>query len=162
MKKSTLYMLAGVPGAGKSTAAKRLESQGVVWLTSDGIREELYGSEEVQGSPSEVFGLMKERTRAALLAGQDVVYDACNLRGRYRRQFLEEDLAGISCTRVCLAVETPLEVCLQRNAARERHVPEHVIRRMANSWERPAYKEGWDLVLVFTPDSPKGEVLDRP
>ena len=131
-------------------------------MTSDGIRKELFGSEEVQANPRRVFDLMRERTRAALQAGQDVVYDACNLRGRYRRQFLEKGLEGIPCTRVCLAVETPLELCLQRNAERERHVPEGVIRRMAERWEQPEYKEGWDLILVFAPDSEKGEVKDRP
>ena len=43
---------------------------------------------------------------------------------------------------------TPYEWCLERNAKRERKVPEDVIERMYRSFDVPWYYEGWDNIEV--------------
>lgn len=43
-------MLVGIPGCGKSTYAREMaEAYSYTWISSDKIREELYGSEENPG-----------------------------------------------------------------------------------------------------------------
>ena len=156
----SFFMLTGLPASGKSYLARQymekknreyqdagLEKQ-VVWISSDSIREELFGSEEVQGDNNKVFGMMKKRTDAALSAGHDVIYDACNVSEKRRRTFLN-GLKRFSCQKICLVIATPFSVCMERNAARERKVPAEVITRMYRSWQTQAYFEGWDRIEIL-------------
>ena len=122
--KNRFFMLAGLPASGKSCLARQymekknneyreagLDKQ-VVWISSDSIREELYGSEEEQGDANKVFGVMKKRTDAALSAGHDVIYDACNVSEKRRRTFLN-GLKRFSCQKICLIIATPFAVCME-------------------------------------------------
>ena len=59
-------MLIGLPGSGKSTIAQKIKDEvislnkvEVEIVSSDAIRKELYGNEEIQGDPQKVFTLMK-------------------------------------------------------------------------------------------------------
>ena len=163
----SFFMLTGLPASGKSYLARQymekknreyqdagLEKQ-VVWISSDSIREELFGSEEVQGDNNKVFGMMKKRTDAALSAGHDVIYDACNVSEKRRRTFLN-GLKRFSCQKICLIIATPFAVCMERNRARERQVPKEVMYRMYRSWHTPAYFEGWDRIGILYADGAEG------
>lgn len=85
-----LEILIGLPGSGKSTYAKEEHESdsNSVYLSSDKIREELYGNESVQGNPAEVFTLMQSRAIEALKNGRDVFYDATNLTRKDRAGIL--------------------------------------------------------------------------
>lgn len=73
-----LVLLVGPSGAGKTTyAAANFAGEAV--LSSDAIREELYGSQGLGGSQERVFAVLRERARRLLSAGQTVVIDATNL-----------------------------------------------------------------------------------
>ena len=79
-------MLIGLPGSGKSTVAQKIKDEvislnkvEVEIVSSDSIRKELYGNEEIQGDPQKVFTLMKQRSKQALLEDKYVIYDACNI-----------------------------------------------------------------------------------
>ena len=72
-------MYIGLPGSGKSTIAAA--QKGVTIISSDAIRNELYGDENILGKHNEVFELMLRRTREALLKGESVCYDATNPKG---------------------------------------------------------------------------------
>ena len=50
-----LEILIGLPGSGKSTYCKekRELNSNSVYLSSDKIREELYGNESIQGNPAD-------------------------------------------------------------------------------------------------------------
>ena len=87
-----LMYLVGVPGCGKSTYAQKIiaENPNAVWVSSDAIREELWGDANDQQNPSSVFGEMFKRTVAALNAGKDVVYDATNLIAKTRASTLAQ------------------------------------------------------------------------
>ena len=50
------YMYIGLPGSGKSTIAAA--QKGATIISSDAIRGELYGDENILGKHNEVFGLM--------------------------------------------------------------------------------------------------------
>jgi len=50
---------------------------------------------------------------------------------------------------------TPVEICIQRNAERYRIVPEDAIREMARKLRRPAFDEGFCRIIVIEPARPR-------
>lgn len=149
--KNKFIMLCGLPGSGKSTLAKSLLIDNTIWLSSDRIREEFYGSENEQGEAKVVFQEMKRRTFQALKDGKDVIYDACNINSKKRAALLKE-LRKMSCIKKCIICATPYEKCIERDMSRDRVVEESVIKRMYMSWNTPFYYEGWDEIEIYYSD----------
>ncbi len=143
----TLYVMVGIPASGKSTWASHQKTATVV--SSDAIREEFFGSAKVQKSPKMVFDEFHKRIRLALAAGRDVIADATHVSSNSRRGTLRNAPAGT--TKVAVLADVPLEKALQNNLKRERHVPEHVIRRMANRlhFEPLSSDEGFDEIICL-------------
>lgn len=77
-KKPTFYMMVGVPGSGKTTYARQIPNTTV--LSSDDIRAEIGADGGDKKMHKQVFDILNERTKEALSVGNDVVYDATNLR----------------------------------------------------------------------------------
>ena len=142
---SKFYMLIGISGSGKTHYAQSTNENGVI-LSSDAIRKELYGSEEIQGDNNKIFGLMNERTREALKAGKDVFYDATNLVRKRRVATLQALPKQIF--KVGVVICTPIQDCFARNDSRERQVPHEVIMKQLRSFEVPIYSEGFDHIVV--------------
>ena len=142
-----LVMLVGIPGSGKSTFSGKYEEQGYKIHSSDLIRRELYGDEEIQGKASEVFGLLEQRVRKDLRNGRSCVIDATNL-SRKRRTAMLGSLAKHAARKTCMLVLATPSVCMERNKARNRTVPPEAINRMLRSFETPYYYEGWDTIEV--------------
>lgn len=143
------YMYIGLPGSGKSTIAAAQKSMTII--SSDAIRNELYGDENILGKHNTVFELMLRRTREALLKGESVCYDATNLASRRRRGLLEQLPKGTK--KHAIVVWARYSTCLERNARRERKVEPEVIRRMLTQFEVPYYDEGWDDITILKNDS---------
>ena len=143
-----LEILIGLPGSGKSTYAKKehKSNSNPVYLSSDKIREELYGNESIQGNPTEVFTLMQSRAIEALKSGIDVFYDATNLTRKDRSGILVATPRYV-CKQATV-VFTPYEMCVERDVARERSVGKEVIDRMIRRFQPPFYDEGFDLIDV--------------
>ena len=143
-----LIVLVGIPGSGKSSYAKKYckDNPNVVHLSSDAIREELYGSAENNEHNDQVFQVMEERTIKALKEGKDVIYDATNLKKRYRKIILDatKTIKGRNAKAVFFKV--PLQICLIRNAARKRQVPDYAIKRMRKMMEAPSKEEGFTSI----------------
>ena len=142
-------MLVGIPGCGKSTYAQAMaESYGYVWISSDKIREELYGSEEIQGNPKDVFAKMYERTIDSLNEGRYVIYDATNIKRKDRMNLLDAIKRTVKkkVFLKCSYFAVDPAICKERNSKRERVVPEEVIDKMLKSFEVPVFKEGWDYI----------------
>jgi predicted kinase len=74
-----LVLLVGPSGAGKTTYAAA-NFAGELVVSSDAIREELYGTQVMTGSQDAVFNAVRKRARAALANGTSVVIDSTNLR----------------------------------------------------------------------------------
>ena len=147
-----LIILCGIPGSSKTTYANNYitENENAVHLSSDAIRAELWGDENIQGNPAEVFALMQKRAVDALNDGKNVVYDATNIT--------RKDRAGIIaiCPKFarieCHIVWAPIETCIERDAARERTVGKEVIDRMLKRFQAPYYDEGIKEIKVIFPD----------
>lgn len=141
---STLYVMCGCPGSGKSTYAKEHFPK-AVYACADDVRECLYGNAAIQGNPKEVFEVMGEGVKAFLAAGQDVVYDTTAVTSKLRRQIIKK----FNVPTVCIFMNTPVEECKKRNAARSRVVPEEVIDRMARKLTVPTLEEGFSEIKII-------------
>lgn len=146
------FMMIGVPGSGKSYEAKRIARlEDAIIVSSDAIRGELYGDESCQNNPKRVFELVDKRVREALESGRSVIMDATNITGRHRSRWVSKmKTDGIKM--IAVVMETPLELCFERQNLRDRKVPEDVIRRMYWNLQGPTKEEGWDEIHLVYPD----------
>lgn len=146
---ANFYLLCGLPGSGKSYWAREKAKLYDVIISSDSIREELYGDASIQEDPSKVFNIMFQRTRAALKAGRNVFYDATNIKAKHRINLLNS-LKRLfpNIDYCCVIIITPIDICHERNSERERVVPTYVIDRMLRQFEIPCENEGWNKILV--------------
>lgn len=148
MKK--IILLVGIPGSGKTTLAERLTNKGFVCLNADSIREELWGNAIDQRDPQKVFAKFFKQLEDILKQGKDIVIDNTNLNFKHRKQIIDRaDRAGYTDVQLWL-LDTPLDLCLERNKSRERIVKEDVIANMYmefNRSGRPKKQEG-KLVII--------------
>lgn len=142
-------VMVGAPGSGKSTLAKEISDKlGYQQVSSDAVREDIYGDAEIQGDPEEVFGIVHDRCRS-MLPYSNVILDATNASQFSRRSALSAtDIPGRVRT-VAIRMDSDPWVCLDRNSQRDRTVPETVVRKMLRNLERkPVRKEeGFDFIF---------------
>lgn len=149
MSRPSLILLVGIPGSGKTTYANRYieEHSGMIHLSSDKIRKELWGDEATQGDNNEVFYRMQQRAIDGLNFGYNVIYDATNIT--------RKDRAGIiaACPKFakieCHIIWAPIETCIERDAARKRTVGKEVIDRMLKRFQAVYYDEGIHEIKII-------------
>ena len=134
---ATLYILTGLPGSGKSTLAKKIDA---VTISSDEIREYLYGDPNEQGDPAEVFSYVNSITYDCLKYGMDVIYDATSLTRQLREDVINK-FKDVTDFTICIYMDVPFEECLIRNFERSRNVPYDVMVNMNNRLEIPSADE---------------------
>lgn len=144
-------MLVGISGCGKSTYSNGMKNDKNIILSSDAIRKELYGSEDIQDNPDKVFAIMKERTFEALSNNVSVIYDATNLNRKKRIAILNEikkRLPKVFCE--CHIILDSPESCIKNQELRDRKVAEEVIYRQLKSFQVPYFiLEDWDNIRVI-------------
>ena len=150
-------LLIGLPGSGKSfwAAELRRECPRRRVISTDEIRSRLFGNAETQGPWLKIWrevGLEFRQTVQQIAEGEvsEGIYDATNAVRRQRRK-------AIALARRCgftqvtgVWVNTPIEVCLERNQNRDRVVPPAVILKMNRSLQAapPALPEGLDHLML--------------
>lgn len=137
-------MLVGLPGSGKSTFAETL---GYTIFSSDKLRKELWGDENIQGDNTELFAELHRRIKRELKNGEDCIYDATNINAKRRTAFLNE-IKNISCEKICATIITDFDLCIKRNEQRDRKVPYSVIKKMYLTFDMPQFREGWDDIWI--------------
>lgn len=154
-----LLVMIGLPGSGKSTVAPQIKTNDATDKTlivpTDAIRGELYGSESEQGDPNKVFSIAKTRMADALNGNHGtVIFDAANLRKKYRIPFIKETGQKVNAEFgiVALWVAVPYQERLRRDKGRSGKAGEFVIRRMYLNFAPPGYEEGFGGIPINTPD----------
>ena len=143
-----VFFMCGLPASGKSTWADvNKEKLNAVIHSSDNIRLE-FGDVNDQSQNELVFNTLHKRIKEDLLNGKNVIYDATNLSRKRRIHFLSNELKYVPCEKICVLFATPYEICQKNNAARDRKVPEHVLKRMIKNFETPCLQEGWDDIQI--------------
>lgn len=143
-----LFMMIGIPASGKTSLAEQIaKSEDAEIVSSDNIRKELYGDENIQGDSNEVFKIVENRIIDGLKNNKNMIYDATNINYKRRMAFLQK-IKKIKIEKIAIMVATPYEDCLIRNSQRERKVPEEVIKRMYNNFYVPQYFEGFDDIQI--------------
>ena len=118
-------------------------------ISSDEIRRVLADDPTDQSIHSLVFATIRYLVRQRLRIGRAVTYvDATHLTRKERKPYLR-----IGVPVEALFFDTPLEVCIARNANRPRIVPEDAIRKMAGKLQPPTLDEGLVNVTVIRPDT---------
>lgn len=135
--KPALVITRGIPGSGKTTWARDWVSYAPevrARVNRDDLRANLYGQPAPLPYAQEVAvtAAQREAVRGLLTAGRDVVVDDTHIRAKYIKEWAElaED-CGASFTVADWFAQVPIEMCIQRDLARERTVGEKVIRDMA-------------------------------
>jgi predicted kinase len=95
MKQPTLYLTVGLPGTGKTTAARRIEEeQGALRLTKDEWMKALYGRDNPASASDVIEGRLIQLGLRALRLGLDVVLDF-GLWSRDERSALRQAAADV-------------------------------------------------------------------
>lgn len=146
MDKPKLIMLVGIPGSGKTSWAEKFaqEKNGVKILSSDKIRDSMFGVDEEAHSGeknAQVFRELNRQARENLQNGISVVYDATNLNKNKRCAYLRS-IRDIECEKVCVLFATDYEECKKRNTK----TPKEIIRKMYTTFQPPHSTEGWDAI----------------
>lgn len=150
----TLYILIGVPGSGKSTYAEELyqkAERGTALVSSDTIRENLYGNASCQENPARVFEIAHQATIDQLTRGYDVIFDATNIYAKDRKDLILKVCFEVAKPVRFIAVyfDTPISECIKRQELRERKVPTKVIEKMGRQIDKPTFQEGFDIIRTI-------------
>lgn len=135
-----LAIMVGLPRSGKSTFCKQLMTAGYVVVNPDRLRLALHGQAFATNAEPFVWATAEVMVRMLLMQGHNVVLDATNTHKQARSTWTR--MAREFETRLDIFwVNTPIEVCLERNVGAGA-VPEEVIRRMHRNFQSPSDDEG--------------------
>jgi len=150
---AALVLLIGASGSGKSTFASR-HFDGDAVVSSDRLRSVLAGHEADQHATDAAFGRLHEWLDARLAAGALSVVDATNVEWMRRTELIGR-ARHYGRPAIAIAFDLPLDLCLARNAARQRTVRPAVVRRQHDELRRSLDRldlEGFSAVHVLRSD----------
>jgi predicted kinase len=158
---AALVLLIGASGSGKSTFASRhFDADAVV--SSDHLRGAVSGDESDQHATGAAFGRLHQWLDARLAVGTLAVVDATNVDWM-RRAELVGRARHHGRPAIAIAFDLPLDLCLQRSAARQRTVRAAIIRRQHAELRRGLDRldlEGFSAVYVLRTEAEvEGESL---
>ena len=149
-KQKKVFLLSGIPGAGKSTFInKQMQSKTDIWISRDNIRFGLLkDGEDYFAHENEVkeifFNAIANNTSCS--QWENIYIDATHLNPRARKS----TMWNISkyCSVIAVSFEIPVKVAIERNAQRTGRalVPESVIKNMYDSYKVPTLAEGFDEI----------------
>ncbi len=120
---------------GKSYWAKQMfDKYGIKSVSSDDVREKLYGDAAIQGNYKEVFDIVYKTIRSLFDKGEQIVIlDATNVTRHVRHKAIY----NISPSEIIYVIlPDDLNKAIENNKKRSRIVPEHIVRRMYKSYKR--------------------------
>jgi predicted kinase len=141
MNQPTLYIMKGLPGSGKTTAALDLvRLAGVKRVSKDDLRAMLHAGEYAPETEPFVQAARDAIVAAALGEGCSVVSDDTNLNSKHEDALRSIAFAFGAQVQV-IFMDTPLEECIRRDSLRVKPVGEKTIRWMHKQYLERAVTE---------------------
>ena len=144
-----LYVMVGLPGAGKTTYARTVLRR-AARVSMDDLRLMLHGTQYdaryepfVHEAARKLLDALAARANAD---GFDVVFDATNVTRAFRAECVKR-ARRFGMEPICVYCEVDLATALERNAGRDAAVPTQVVRRFHAQLEPPAEDEGFGGIL---------------
>lgn len=138
------YLVAGIPGSGKSTLSQKLAKEKNAVICSF---DNLPGAGTKAVMDGSVTKLWLQNIRFNLEQGNIVIGDNLNLTKESRKKVLDF-ISDIDCKKILYIKSVPLETCLARNSSRENRLPDFVLKQASRMYEEPSFDEGWDEILL--------------
>ncbi len=149
---NNLFVLMGLPGAGKSTFAKILLNikSDIDYLSSDELRKQFW---KYKDNHKKIFSIMHEKTLEYLQNGRDVIYDSTNLERKYRVKLYQKTKESNMTTRVIIVfIHNGLEKAIEQSKQRKKRIDvnEQLIRDMYRTVQVPITGIDCDIIMVPT------------
>jgi tRNA uridine 5-carbamoylmethylation protein Kti12 len=128
-----VVILQGLPASGKSTRAAQLVAAGYRRVNKDDLRAMIDAGVYRSDLEPLIKAARDSIIFAAVVAGFNVVVDDLNIGGGHIERITR--LVGYHASVQVEVIDTPIEVCIRRDAARPAPVGELVIRQHAKRWE---------------------------
>ena len=156
MTKLRCHLLIGPPASGKTSLSKILAPLlNAKVLSTDEIREELWGDEMSQGPWEEIEGILHTRLENYVSKGQSVIIDATHAKRPWRLSLTQKINLGREIEWIGWWVKTSPEVCLVWNKKRQRIIDEAVIDHYFAALQdknfNPSRAEGFAFIVEFDP-----------
>ncbi len=149
---NNLFVLMGLPGAGKSTFANSLLNikNDIKYISSDELRKEFV---EYKDNHREIFRIMHQRTLEYLHYGKNVIYDSTNLERKYRMELYQKIKTDDLSTRVIIVfIHNGLEKAIEQSKQRKNRldVNEQLIKNMYETIQIPIVGIDCDVIMIPT------------
>lgn len=151
---SKLHITIGVQGSGKSTWGKKFaQDNGVVYLSSDEIREKIGKGKWDQSVNRRAFYIMAERSKVALNEGKEVLLDGTFAKKAWRKDYItigKEAKAKIVCHYFTLTDKNELSRRIKSRVTEGIGVDisEDVLDRYINMLQPPTLEEGFSEIII--------------
>lgn len=163
---SELNVMVGIPASGKDYYIKTHKKFDDVVVSSDEIRKELYGDENIQGDPNEVFSIVLKRVKEGLQKDKTVWYNATNVTRKSRHAGLDIGMRYADRVRAYI-MATPVEQCIYNDERRNKKVGADVIKSFLCRFMIPMKEEGFTDIYIIRNfpqknfDSCKNDILEE-
>ena len=139
-----IYIMCGIPGSGKTTLSSHLAYEYGLTLYS---YDELRNNRQFNHIrlKSYLFSLITQ----SLTNNENVIVDNLYITKESRYELLSI-ISSIPCKKILIVLQTPLDVCVDRDANRASHIlGRRAICNFSNKYEQPTLDEGWDEILYY-------------
>jgi predicted kinase len=147
---ATLYMLIGVPGAGKTTWIKNNKGNAVVLSTDDYIekvaaKQGLTYNDVFKDAMGGAVHNLKLNLKSAIANDRDIIWDQTNLTVKSRRDKLK--MVPDNYRKVAVFFSVPNDLRDRLASRPGKTIPEPVILTMINQLTPPSKEEGFDEIV---------------
>ena len=131
-----IVFMFGLPGSGKSTWIEN-NLPGNIVVSADEIKLNLggYNPKNPEKVHQESVALARDKAISLAIEGRGFIFDGGGINRKYNKDLINEIRAMRHCVTL-IVLDTPLEVCLERNRNRDRQVPEDDIYDKAIAFDK--------------------------